>query len=299
MRLRMWGTRGSVPSPGPDTIRYGGNTSCVGLELNDDEWLILDAGTGARSLGRRFSTSTKRINILLTHLHMDHVQGLGFFAPLFFADTEVHIWGPSEPGHSLASELEKYLSPPLFPEGLKGIPNVHLHELPVEPFKVGSATVEAHAVRHRGAAVGYRVESNGHSLAYVPDHEPELTGPIDKCPPEWVSGYRLAQGVDLLIHDAQYADEEYARHRGWGHSAISHTIDFAKLAGARRLLLFHHDPGHTDEECDLLLSEAKRLWLPCGESDDVASAQEGAEIDLDEWLAGSPPVEVAGAERKA
>jgi ribonuclease BN (tRNA processing enzyme) len=266
-------------------VRYGGNTSCVELVVSPEESLILDAGTGARPLGIELGRAPKRVNILLTHFHMDHVQGLAFFEPLHCADCEVHIWGPASPTRSLEEQLARYLSPPLFPVGMANIPSVHLHEVTQDTFQIGSVTVDAARVLHRGLTLGYRLEAKGVSLAYIPDHEPQLVGRGRRRRPEWVSGYSLAEGVDVLIHDAQYNDEEYEKFRGWGHSAVSHTVGFAGMCGARRLVLFHHEPRHSDDRCDDVLEEARDLWY-AGSATDVASAREGADIDVEGWVTG-------------
>lgn len=283
MRLRFWGTRGSVPAPGRDTVRYGGNTSCVELVVSGDESLILDAGTGARALGIERGRGPGRINILLTHLHMDHIQGLAFFDPLFCADCEVHVWGPSSPTRTLEEQMARYLSPPLFPVGLAKIPSLYFHDIPEEPFQVGSVGVDARRVCHRGLTLGFRLTVGAETIAYIPDHEPDLGARIVRRRPKWVSGYELAEGVDLLVHDAQYQDAEYEAHRGWGHSAISHTVAFAELCGAQRLALFHHEPRHSDSECDELLDRARELWSRHGSADGVVSAQESSELELSRW----------------
>lgn len=291
MIVRVWGTRGSIPSPGPETVRYGGNTSCVELVVSEDESLILDAGTGIRRLGLRYRRlPADRINILLTHFHLDHVQGLGFFEPLFNPGTEVHIWGPAGPARTLEEQLTRYLSPPLFPVRLSKIPSVFFHNLPPDPFEIGSVRVEAQKIVHPGVTVGYRLGAGDLTIAYMPDHEPALgNAMVQARRPEWISGYSVAEGADLLIHDGQYGDLEYLQHQGWGHSAISHTVGFALASRARRLLLFHHDPRHADDECDLLLEDARRQWAREGSPEAVNSAREGEEIDLSAWAVGAEP----------
>jgi phosphoribosyl 1,2-cyclic phosphodiesterase len=281
-----------VPSPGPETIRYGGNTSCLEVVVSEDESLILDAGTGIRRLGLRHRRDPpERLDILLTHLHLDHVQGLGFFEPLFRPDVEVHIWGPRTTARTLEERLSRYLSPPLFPVRLSKIPTAYFHDVHEEPFRIGSVHVEAREIVHPGPTLGYRLTANGATIAYLPDHEPALGSAMVRARrPEWISGYTVAREADLLIHDGQYGDVEYLSHQGWGHSSVSHTVAFAEACHARRLLLFHHDPQHADDECDVLLDDARRLWR--GDPDAVRSAQEETEIDLEGWA-------VAGAEPRA
>jgi phosphoribosyl 1,2-cyclic phosphodiesterase len=280
MKVRVWGCRGSVATPGADTLKYGGNTSCVEVRGEDGSVVILDAGTGMRPLGLSLEgESSRRIDILLTHLHLDHLQGLGFFRPLFQAGREIHIWGPSSPVQSLAERIATYLSPPLFPVRLTDIPaSLHFHDAPEEFETVGALAFRASPVTHQGPTVGYRIEESGRALVYLPDHEPGLGLGISDRPVEWMSGYGLAHQADVLMHDAQYADAEYPRHVGWGHSAIGHVVDFARKAEVGELLLFHHDPYHSDEQLEGLVAEARRCW---GNGDErVQAAWEGMNITL-------------------
>jgi phosphoribosyl 1,2-cyclic phosphodiesterase len=263
MRVTLFGTRGSVAAPGPETARYGGNTSTVEVRGADGTVLVLDAGTGIRRLAARLPADTARVDILLTHLHMDHIQGLGFFGPLYHPGIEVHIWGPASSTLALDARLSRYLSPPLFPVHLRDLPRVACHEVPRAPFEIGPFRVRASLVCHPNPTVGYRLEERGRSLAYLPDHEPAL-GLRDGrwLEPAWSSGYDLAAGADLLIHDAQYTDEEYARCVGWGHSTYRHAFEFAAYVGAKELVPFHHDPSHDDATLDRLLEEAVRRFKP-------------------------------------
>ncbi|HEX4754072.1 MAG TPA: MBL fold metallo-hydrolase, partial [Solirubrobacterales bacterium] len=238
MRVDLWGTRGSIPSPGPETIRYGGNTSCVGVTLSDDSLLVLDAGSGIRNLGLAPAVEPSRIHLLLTHLHLDHIQGLAFFAPLFRPQTEIVIWGPASPEASLRDRIARYISAPLSPVEVRELPcDVSFRACP-EQWEIGPARITAASVAHRGPTLGYRIDDAGSSLAYIPDHEPALGVDLDRLEPDWISGFALAESADLLIHDGQYADEEYPDHLGWGHSALSHSLAFARRTGARRTALF-------------------------------------------------------------
>ncbi len=258
MRVCLWGTRGSIASAGPETILYGGNTSCVELEGRDGTIVILDAGTGVRRVGDTYR-EPRRLDILLTHLHMDHIQGLGFFAPFFHDDFEVHIWGPPSTTQGLRTRLTRYLSPPLFPVRLRDVAaRLELHDVPMEEFTLGGLTVSAEMVIHPGQTLGYRVSDGTATVAYLPDHEPALGAVRFPAEAEWTSGYALAEGADLLVHDAQYTSEEYEQRAGWGHSRISDAASLAALAGARRLVTFHHDPAHDDETLDAMLDSARR-----------------------------------------
>jgi phosphoribosyl 1,2-cyclic phosphodiesterase len=281
MQARVWGCRGSLAAPGPDTVRYGGNTSCVEVRLDSGPTLVLDAGTGMRPLGVAIDHEpVDELHILLTHLHMDHLQGLGFFRPLFRSGADVHVWGPASPVQSLADRIALYLSPPLFPVRLGDIPaQVMFHDAPEEAVRIGSATIRAGKVTHQGPTVGYRIEENGRALVYLPDHEPSIGVHLADEPSEWISGHDVAHDADVLFHDAQYRDDEYAQHIGWGHSATEHVMGFANKAAAHSLVLFHHDPYHTDDELDALLVDARRRWD--GAHEQVCLAHEGMMINLD------------------
>ncbi len=278
MKVTFWGTRGSLAAPGPETAHYGGNTSCVEVCGPHGTVLVLDAGTGLRRLGAALPRSLRRVDLLLTHLHMDHLQGLGFFGPLYNPAMEVHIWGPASTTQTLGARLARYLSPPLFPVHLHDLPcRLELHEVPCGDFEIGEFRVSASLVCHPGPTVGYRIETDSARLAYMPDHEPALGARRFPIGGEWTSGYVVAQGVDLLIHDAQYSHDEYTAHIGWGHSSLPHALAFAALADVRRLVLFHHDPSHTDADLDRLVGEAVAATSP---GFAVAAAVEGATFEL-------------------
>jgi len=277
VKVRLWGTRGSVASPGPDTARYGGNTSCVEVGGADGTLLVLDAGTGIRPLGRVLGTTVRRIHILLTHFHMDHVQGLGFFAPLYDSNVETHLWGPGSATLNLRARLMRYLSPPLFPVHLRDLPRLVLHDLPTGEFDIGEFRVRSDRVCHPGFTVGYRITARDATLTYLSDHEPALGVPRFPLAADWTSGHALAHDATLLVHDAHYSLAEYAQHVGWGHSALEHAIAFAELARARHLVTFHHDPAHDDDTIDRLTAAATAS-LPPGLR--VTAGAEGAVFEL-------------------
>lgn len=280
MRARIWGCRGSLASPGPATVRYGGNTSCVEVRLDDDSLIILDAGTGIRPLGDTIMGELSRtIHLLLTHLHIDHLEGLGFFGPLWHPDVDLHVWGPPSPLRSLERRIARYLSPPLFPIHLQDIPSrPTFHDVPDDAWKIGSAVVSARPVSHRGPTVGYRIHENGQTLAYIPDHEPALGVDLRTVEPEWISGHAVAAGVDLLFHDSQYTEEEYPQRIGWGHSSTEHVVAFASVCDVRQLVMFHHDPSHSDDQLERILARATDLWD--GRGNAPVLAFEGMELDL-------------------
>jgi phosphoribosyl 1,2-cyclic phosphodiesterase len=255
VRIELWGVRGSLPTAGHGTTRYGGNTSCVSVRSSEGNLVVLDAGTGIAALGRSLGHE-QRVDILLTHLHLDHIQGLGFFRPLFEPDTEVHVWGPASPTSSLRTRLTRYLSPPLFPVALRDLPcRLTLHDSTLGSFELPGLRARAALVCHPGPTVGYRLASDDGVLAYLPDHEPALGVRRFPGTSDWTSGFELAQGADLLLHDAQYTEAEYAERVGWGHSTLSISVAFAHLAGARELVAFHHDPSHDDDFLDAFVAE--------------------------------------------
>ena len=270
MKVTIWGSRGSCAAPGPDTARYGGNTSCVEVRLDGDArtLLVFDAGTGIRALGERLMvTSVPVVHIFLSHLHLDHLQGLAFFAPLYRAATEVHVWGPPSASMSLRERIGAYMSEPLFPVHVSEIPSdIQFHDAPdMHGVRVGSATVKAAPVTHRGPTVGYRIEEDGATLAYVPDHEPALgSRHLDDVDPAWISGFGLIAGADVLVHDAQYSELEYPAKVGWGHSSVEHVVTLATMAEVGRLVMFHHDPSHDDASLDALGRRAVELWKQAG-----------------------------------
>jgi phosphoribosyl 1,2-cyclic phosphodiesterase len=249
------------------------------LESSDGTLLVLDAGTGIRALGAVLPQPLRRVDVLLTHLHMDHIQGLGFFAPLFDPKAEVHVWGPLSASFDLRARLMRYLSPPLFPIPVGELPcRLLFHEVPCGTVQIGEFKITAALVCHPGPTVGYRIECGDRSLAYLPDHEPALASPDFRLGPDWTSGCVLAEDVDLLLHDAQYTDEEYADRVGWGHSTLSHALEFARLSRVQHLMLFHHDPTHNDTSLDKLIASATGRARPAFR---VTAAQEGAFLNLD------------------
>jgi phosphoribosyl 1,2-cyclic phosphodiesterase len=282
MRVKVWGARGSVPAPGPEMNRYGGNTSCVGVTLSDGEVLILDAGTGIRTLGFALAAGMPNINILLTHLHLDHIQGLMFFPPCFKTESRITIWGPASPEASLEHRVARYISAPLSPVEVRELPcDVSFRDTPVTEWEIGSARIRAESVTHRGPTLGYRITDGDTTLCYIPDHEPGLGAPLDSVDPDWISGFDLAHGAHLLIHDCQYTDREYPEHVGWGHSPLGDTLTFAHRTEAERVLLFHHDPLHTDDFLDTFFGTAISQWEARGGSGDrIELAAERRELEV-------------------
>jgi phosphoribosyl 1,2-cyclic phosphodiesterase len=248
MRVTIWGCRGSVATPGPETVEYGGNTSCVEVSLDDGTILVLDAGTGIRELGLALlDRGACRLHLLLTHLHLDHLEGLRFFAPLWDERVTLDIWGPPSPVLSLEERIRRSFSPPLFPIDLRDLPaQVRFRDVPRQRWALEGVSLGADLILHPGPTVGFRIETAESSLAYLPDHEPALAGIADRST-DWISGGSIAEKADLLLHDAQYSEEEYEERIGWGHTSVADAVGFTQAVGARRLVLFHHEPLHTDE----------------------------------------------------
>jgi phosphoribosyl 1,2-cyclic phosphodiesterase len=281
VKAKVWGCRGSLASPGPETVRYGGNTSCIELRPSDDRLIIIDAGTGIRALGTHLGPDMPgRVDILFSHLHLDHLEGLGFFTAIWNKDCEIHMWGPPSAQTTLREDIARYFSPPLFPLHLDEIPaKLVFHDVPHEEWAIGVTSVSANSVIHRGPTVGYRLEDQGKVLAYISDHEPAIGVDLVSVSPDWVSGYGVARGADVLFHDAQYTEEEYEQKVGWGHSSIAHTVTFGLISKVRRLIMFHHDPLHSDDQLEAMLARAQTLWG--AERNGLSLAYEGMEIDVD------------------
>jgi phosphoribosyl 1,2-cyclic phosphodiesterase len=277
MEVKFWGVRGSIPTPGARTARYGGNTSCLAVRLSDGTTLILDAGSGIRQLGTE-DPPEGDVVIVLTHLHLDHVQGLLFFPPLFDPGRKVTVWGPPAFDGGLLERLARYMSAPLSPIEIRELPARVTFESATPRFEIGPARIEAALVNHRGPTLGYRLVDAGTTLCYIPDHEPALGQDLDRSNDEWISGLALARDADLLVHDCQYTDAEYPSYLGFGHCALGDALAFGHRSGARRVALFHHDPSHDDTHLDALADEAGERWR--GERGAVTFAREATTIEV-------------------
>jgi phosphoribosyl 1,2-cyclic phosphodiesterase len=252
----------------------------VELRPADGSLVVLDAGTGIRPLGLALGADRPgTIHLLLTHLHLDHIEGLGFFLPLWDPRVDLHIWGPPADGRSLRDRIAAYLSPPYFPKPFEEIPaTLVFHEVPDSPWELGGLCVLARRVTHPGPTVAYRLEEEGRALAFIPDNEPALDGPLGTAPRDGVSGLELARGADVLLHDAQYTEQEYETRVGWGHSSVADAVTFFRLADPGRFVMFHHEPVHSDDDLEAMLERARVLGDGAG--DRIALAHEGLEIDL-------------------
>jgi phosphoribosyl 1,2-cyclic phosphodiesterase len=256
MKVKVWGCRGSLPAPGPENNKYGGNTSCLQI-THGSTCIILDGGSGIQRLGKFLNPDFKEIHILLSHLHMDHTMGLGFFLPLYNPNTKIHIYGPSTSNEPLVNRLRRYFSPPLFPVRLSELPsNPEIHELNNSDFNIGEVHIKSQYICHPGPTLGFRITEGKAVLAYLPDHELQVGSVNFPNDPEWTSGFEIAKFVDVLFHDAAYTSKEYMTKIGWGHSSVRDAIAFGKLCKVKKLSLFHHEPTRSDEQLELILSDS-------------------------------------------
>src|ERR1043166_2385934 len=297
-RLKLWGVRGSIPVPGPGTVRYGGNTACVEIRA-DGELIILDAGSGIRELGlaleKEFGSQPINLSLLITHAHWDHIQGFPFFVPSYNDKNQIRIFGYNGADSGLQEILKGQMATPFFPIALYDLPGRIQFETPESmEFKIGKVRVHALRMNHPGICVGYRIVTSKGSIAYLPDNEtydalklhssgsealnPEQTK--KRAQKDRADLVKFLKGADVLILDSQYTDEEYQAHVGWGHGSLSSGISLAADAGVRKLILFHHDPSHDDKAIDNMVEIARKLAAKIKNGLEVEGAREGAELTL-------------------
>jgi phosphoribosyl 1,2-cyclic phosphodiesterase/DNA-binding response OmpR family regulator len=292
MRVRFWGTRGSIAKPGPSTVRYGGNTSCVEVRSATGTIIVLDCGTGAHGLGQSLlqeGLTPCSGHIFISHTHWDHIQGIPFFAPLFCAGNEWHIYGPRGLGQSLRDVLAGQMEYTYFPVSLDQFAaTIHYHDVVEGTFNIGEMRIVARYLNHPALTMGYRLETDGAVVVYSTDHEPHAQdlalGTACALHGEDMAHQHFVQGADLLIHDAQYTGAEYASKIGWGHSTVEYATDMALAARVKRLALYHHDPTRDDEGVDRLLDTALQRVADAGGSVEIFGAMEGSIIELESAL---------------
>jgi len=278
LRVTCWGTRGSIPAPGPDTVRFGGNTSCVEVCAPGCR-LIFDAGTGIRALSGALAAEELPLDahLFVSHYHWDHIQGFPFLAQLYEPATRLRVHGPRAGDVPVVEALEGQMSPLYFPVPLQAIAaNVEFATADGRPWRGGGVCVEAYRVQHPGVTYGYRVSAGGATALYIPDNE------LGDAPDEaWYAGLvEFARGADLLLHDAMLTDAEYAQRRGWGHSTFAQAVRLAEEAGVRRLALFHHSPDRSDAELEAIAAELREGLAGRGAALEVAVAAEREEVAI-------------------
>jgi len=255
-RLEFWGVRGTAPTPGIDRLGHGGNTICLAARLADDEYLVLDCGSGARLLGKEIATQRAgrptRIHLLFSHYHFDHVEGLPLFLPLYDRNTTIRIHGAASLGRSVKSILEHLIAPPYFPVSIAGAPaRIEYDEIDGQPFSIGDLRVSTLPLNHPDGSIAYRLERDGRRVVFATDHEhgdPHVDAALAS----------FSEAADHLIYDATYVPSEYeSLRKGWGHSTWYAAIATARAARVRNLVLFHHHPDHSDGELEAIWRLAK------------------------------------------
>ena len=294
--LRFWGVRGSVPTPGPTTVKYGGNTSCIEVRAGG-EIIILDGGTGLRPLGRaldaEFNDQPLNVTLLLSHTHWDHIHGIPYFLPIYSPNNHVRILGYEGARLGLSSILSTQMESPYFPVGFDELPStITIEELKDLEFNVGTIRVQAHFANHPGICVGYRLFTPEGSIAFFPDNEMQYrhrTSPRqptgDPVALNFAIGEdaKLAQflrDADVLIIDSQYTADEYPAHVGWGHGCVDDVVALAVKARVKQLFLFHHDPDHDDAQIAAMTEHARKLVAAQGSELQVEAAREGVKVAL-------------------
>jgi len=264
VRIRFWGTRGTRPTPGRRTLRYGGNTTCLEVRGSADQLLILDSGSGIAELGADLAQNGARdLHVLISHTHWDHIQGFPFFGPAFVPGTRVTVVGPAGSIKSLQAAFADQMDPAYFPLRLDQVPAEleFIEVLPGQTLEMAGMTVTPHELNHPIVTLGYRIQEGGRTLVFATDNELQPTDGTEPAlglstPAAVQSMVDWCRDADLLVHDAQYSQAEYPSHAGWGHSTFEDALTLAEAAGARQLAFFHHDPLHSDDQIDALVEEA-------------------------------------------
>lgn len=291
IKVRFWGTRGSIATPGQPTIRYGGNTSCVEVRC-DGHILVFDAGTGIRDLGNRllkeFPTQPMTVHLFISHTHWDHIQGFPFFLPAYQPKNTIHLYGPPGRDKSFGEILKIQMDLDYFPVELGAMKaNLQVHELR-EDVKIGSVEIKHFYLNHPALCLAYRVNDGTRSVVYATDNEPHQGTQFKNTPlatdatdfPTYLDEkfVEFMSGADLLVGEAQYTNEEYPEKRGWGHSPLESVVRFAVQGSIKKFALFHHDPQHDDDFVDGMVHDAKNLVAHFKGTTECFGAKEGLEL---------------------
>lgn len=292
--IKFWGVRGSIPTPGPTTIKYGGNTSCVELR-HENKLFILDAGSGIRPLGNELLKIKSSIiaNIFISHMHWDHIQGIPFFTPAYIPGNQFTFYGSENTQKDLATIIADQMDPTYFPIELKDMAaSLNFKNLSEGRYNIDDTQIETVYVNHPGNALGYKLNLDGKTIVYISDNEPFTSGNLDKLNSQQDSSDPLIgedgnqklinfiKNSDILIHDAQYTEDEYTTKISWGHSPLNYTVNIAIKADVKKLILFHHDPLHDDDMIDKMLEDAKDLAKKSNHQMDILAAQEEMIIEI-------------------
>ncbi len=296
MKLKFWGTRGSIPTPGKDTVRYGGNTPCVEVRLKNDKLVIFDAGSGIRSLGEALMAKGESVNayLIIGHPHWDHIQGFPFFKPAFISGNELTIMGAQSKDVTLRRMVADQMNKIYFPVQLNELKaKINFRPLREGKTQIFDAELTSIYVNHPSFALGYRLDVGGRSLVYISDNEPfdrEVARSLKNVEKVITDKYSeskgdpnqrifdFARGADILIHDATYTPEEYVNRVGWGHSHYLFTLKVAAEAQVKKLILFHHDPSHSDEKIDEIVETCMKEVKNRGYKFECFAAEEGMEL---------------------
>lgn len=278
--LRCWGTRGSIPTPGPETVRYGGNTTCFEIKHNGSR-LIVDAGSGIRPLGLDIvEKGPNTIHIFLTHFHWDHIQGFPFFAPLYDEEDSIKVVGPKQKDIDVQNLFAGQMGPIYFPVPFSVVAAaMEFEHLNDGDYELDDVRMQVMRVKHPSYVIAYRIQVGGKTICLVPDNE--IDGGMYDVGPDWEK--RIVDFVgdaDLLVHDSMYTEEEYEHRSGWGHSTFAQSVRLAEAGGVGRLLFFHHDPTRTDDQLDEIVARAQDDLLARGSKLIVDAATEGVDVPV-------------------
>jgi phosphoribosyl 1,2-cyclic phosphodiesterase len=278
LKLRFWGTRGSIPSPGPDTVKYGGNTTCVELRLDDGTTIIFDAGTGIRELGVEIvkRNENHQINLFLSHSHWDHIQGFPFFQPAYRGDTKIDIFGCPPTYNKLREILTNQMESKYFPINFNELKaQINFKAINNGKYPIGNATFSFIENNHPGTAYGFKVTENNHNLVFITDNELE---PPNNKTTKWEDFISFCKEADVLIHDAQFLDQELLNTSGFGHSSYEQALKLGLDAKVKQLIFFHHNPGRKDDEIDRIVTENQNQLRTMNSNLILFAAKERQEI---------------------